>query len=264
MIYDCFLYNGEADLLKIRLDEFSRLSPLKITMPVTHIIIEGAYTFTGIRKSEDEMNNIPDVVLDPSNHAWMFTYDKVSADPWKNEEGQRNMIKDILERFHPEDNDIIIISDVDEIPRAYAVQHYRPEFGLCSLQMNQYYYYLNCLADRNGWILPKIMTWSYLKDKTPDEVRRSGFNLCMWQAGWHYSYMGGVSEMIRKFKSFSHQEPEIQALADERILQNKLSKLESLWATNKLNLVGIDDAPFFVQQKRDQFKHMIYAGEVPK
>lgn len=265
MIYDCFLYNGESDLLQIRIDEFNRLSPLKLTMPVTHIMIEGTYTFTGIRKSEAEMSDIPDVFWAQTKNINWFIYDKVASDPWKNEEGQRNMIKEVLEKqFKPEDNDIIIISDVDEIPRAYAVQHYRPEFGLCSLQMNQYYYYLNCLAERNGWILPKIMPWSYLKDTTPDQVRRSGFNLCMWQAGWHYSYMGGVGEILRKFKSFSHQEPEIQALADQRILENKLAKLESLWATNKLNLVDIEDAPFFVQQKRDRFKHMIYAGEVPK
>lgn len=248
MIYDCFLYNGEADLLKIRIEEMRQM-----LQPVTFVVVESEYTFTGIRKP-----NYSRPTFDSDVRIEWFLVNPKKDGPWINERDQRNAIKFILHTFKPSDSDTIIISDVDEIPRSYAIQHYRKEFGLVALQMDMYYYYLNCLSARNEWILPRIMSWEYLKDKEPDDVRRSGFNLCLFQAGWHYCWQGGVDTMLTKFKSFSHQEPEVQALADPKVLRGKLDKLESLWGIEKFKIVNNQEMPYYVQTHTDEFKHMIY------
>ena len=39
MIWDCFTYNGEDDLVKIRCEELKEFD-------VTHVLVESNYTFT--------------------------------------------------------------------------------------------------------------------------------------------------------------------------------------------------------------------------
>lgn len=248
MIYDCFLYNGEADLLKIRIEEMRQM-----LQPVTFVVVESEYTFTGIKK---EFSSRP--VIDSDIRINWVVSGPVTNSAWHNERRQRNAIKSALLTLNASDDDTIIISDVDEIPRSYAIQHYRKEFGLVALQMDMYYYYLNCLSARNEWILPRIMSWEYLKDKEPDDVRRSGFNLCLFKAGWHYCWQGGIDTMLTKFKSFSHQEPEVQALAKRNVLNGKLDRLESLWGDEKFKIVNKEEMPYYVQTHPEEFKHMIY------
>ena len=106
------------------------------------------------------------------------------------------------------------------------------------------------------------MPWSYLKDKQPDEVRRSGFDLCMFQAGWHYCWQGGIETMLEKFKSFSHQEASVQALNNREVLQGKLDRIESLWGSEKFKVVDNSEMPIYVQNHLEEFKHMIYDPKI--
>ena len=250
MIYDCFTYAGEHDLMKIRMEEFMHLTTLQ---PVTHIIVEGKYTFTGKERLLSTRKE-----AEGYNHYWHVVDQEPFTDPWLNERRQRNVLLDVLKRFEPDDNDIIIISDVDEIPRAYAVQHYRPEFGLVALQMDMHYYYLNVFSEKNIWILPKIMPYSYLKERSPEDIRRGGFNYCLFNGGWHFSYQGGLETILRKFQSFSHQEAGVQAIAKREIIADKLSRLESLWGPQKLNISNMEELPWYVQQHQQELRHMIY------
>lgn len=254
MIYDCFTYCGEDALLKIRMEEFRHLEPLRKFMPVTHVVIESLYTFTGKeRKFSFKAGDFADYQVE-----WFPLNDTPLSDPWQNEWRQRNHIKIALQTLGAQDDDIIIISDVDEVPRAYAVQHYRKEFGLVALQMHMMYYYLNCMAEPSSWNIPKIMTWDYLKDKTPQEVRSSGFNLALVNGGWHFSWQGGVDTILNKLQSFAHQEAGVQAIANREFLQGKIDRRESLWGPNKFSVVNDVDMPYYVQKHMEEFKSMIY------
>lgn len=247
-IFDCFLYNGEKDLLDIRVNELSQLD-----CKVIHLAVLSSFTFSG------QLQAIPDHNIETGVDFWLAKNPPNNGNPWDNETYQRNKIKESLLRYDPQDDDIVIISDIDEIPSAYAIAQYRSEYGMCALQQDMYYYYLNVLDSRQSWRFARIMPWSYLKDKEPDSVRRSGFNLCLMNAGWHFTYMGGVDKMLEKFKAFSHQEEAVQKLASEEILKEKLSNLESLWSEEKLTPLPIDDTmPLYVRMNQDKFKHMIY------
>lgn len=253
MIWDCAIYNGEEQLLKICCEELKRLEPLKKMLPITHVLIESTHTFTGIEKPLTfKAGNWLDYAIEP----FVFN-EEPNADPWTNETRQRNYIKDALTILNAADDDIVIIRDVDEVPRAYAVQHYRPEFGLLAMQMDIHYFYLNALASKSNWEKARIMPWSYLKDRTPDEVRKGGYSLALVNAGWHMTYMGGVDAIIKKFASFSHQEKEVQQFARPFIINEKMNRLESLWNEDRLNLVPMTDLPLYVQQHQDEFKEMI-------
>lgn len=252
MIFDCFLYNGEKSLLKIRAEEFLLLEPLKKYMPYRHVAIESRYTFTGI---ERKFSMTPEDI-ERYNIEWFPINDTPYSDPWKNEQRQRNYIKDALIGLGVQDNDTVIISDVDEIPKTYAIQHYRPDMGLAALQMDVYCYYLNSLASRQDWRHPKIMPWSYLKDKTPEEVRNGGFNLAMVNAGWHMTYMGGIDVMLEKFKSFSHQEESVQKFANADVLRTMRHNRTSIWGKD-LELAPDGDLPYYVRTNKEEFKSML-------
>ena len=125
MIYDCFLFNGEYDLLNVRLAE---LAPFGDN--IQHVMIESKYTFTGIEKPIHAVPKLSDRIR------WIPFAETPNPDAWVNEKRTRNVIKTALHQFDPADDDIIILSDLDEIPKAYAISQYSPSYGLCALQMD--------------------------------------------------------------------------------------------------------------------------------
>ena len=70
-------------------------------------------------------------------------------DAWVRENYQRNAIFRGLSGS--KDDDIIVISDVDEIPNHKSILNYKVEDGITALEQNMYYYTLNCKLDLK-WI----------------------------------------------------------------------------------------------------------------
>lgn len=238
MIYDCFLYSGESTMLEIRYNE------LAAKWDDVHMMaFEGTHTFTGNSKIIKPLHN------DRIEHA--VFYHIPYKDPWENEKAQRNYI---LEYLHGnvgiEDDDIVILSDVDEIPRRHVVLQYRREFGICSLVMDQMYFYFNALASRQTWRHPKIMTYADLRNQGPETIRNAGTSLGLLDAGFHFSYVGDIASMLIKLESFSHQEPEVQMIASAAVLEDKQKQLCSPWG-DKLTLIDVTELPLYIQENKD-------------
>ncbi len=250
MIYDCCCFNGEKDLLRIRAEE---LKPLE----VIHVLVESTFTFSGkakplhFQQCKDEFKDYPiiHIVLD----------EPPMGNPWHNEAKQRNACMPALQGCKT--NDVIIISDVDEIPRASSIAQYKTIVGPVAMQMDIAYYYLNVIASKGAWNIGKIMPRWVLDELTPNEIRNSGVPMALLNCGWHYGYQGGVPAMLEKFASFSHQEEAVQRIAKEEILMDKVSKLESLWGPDRYTTCPITDLPVYVQENQEEFKHMIYVPE---
>lgn len=248
MIYDCFTYFNEAEILDIRVHELASINPI-------HVLVESNYTFTGKEK--------------PLNYAeGSHKYDNVIAfcaevpnngDAWANEHAQRNYIKEALATLNPNDDDIIIISDVDEIPSAEAVARYSPDTGQAFFTMNHYGGYLNLIYGRNSWPYCKITTWKLLKGTTPNSVRLDGKDTAViHNGGWHFGWMGGIDRAVTKFKSFSHQEPEIQQYSDYEKLKSRLENGQSIFGDEFIEICDIDESyPLYVRENQDKFQNLI-------
>lgn len=239
MIFDCFTYFNEKEILDIRINE---LKPLG----VTHVCVEADHTFVGNKKQvhqHDYDDFIHCVVSDMPNN----------GNPWDNEIHQRNYIKKALEVLKPKDNDIIIISDVDEIPSASAIKQFTGNPS--NIAMDMFGYYLNLKAG-SSWIHAKCITWKDLRSITCEEVRHTNFKNTLY-GGWHFTWMGDASRLINKFKNFSHQEHEVQKHANIDNLKNKIKNKESLWSTDSWNLVPIDTMPEYVKNNTIQFKEFL-------
>lgn len=248
MIYDCFTYFNEAEVLEIRVNELAPLKP-------THILIESKYTFTGKEKPLEynlgsiRYENLINFCADVPNN----------GDAWDNEYTQRNYIKTALQNLSPKDDDIIIISDVDEVPSCEAIARYSPNMKQTSLTMNHYAGYLNLIYGRNTWPYCKVTTWKLLKNTTPNNVRLNGNDhTIIKDAGWHFSWMGGAERAVKKFKSFSHQEHQVQQHADYEKIKSRLENGQSIFGDDFIEVCKIDETfPHYVRQNQDRFAGLI-------
>lgn len=242
-LFDCILYNGEKELLEIRLNETCLCNDW-----VTTVIVEANKTHTGWnkplyfeehKKEFEKYKNIMYFVVD----------DMPNGTPREREAHQRNAIMKALNFHSPNDNDIVIIADVDEIPRAKAVNMFKPDMEFASLAMEKYAYYLNNIEEGSSWDRCRLMSWKYLKNKMPEDVRNSGYDIVMLKGGWHWSW---VIDPLRKLESFSHTELD----TPENI--EKIERRENIWDDAKFKVIDIDlSHPEYLVKNIEKFKHLI-------
>lgn len=245
MIYDCFLYNGEKELLELRLNEF-----LDCNDTVVHVLIESAYTHTGNKKPlyfnecKEEFQDWPIVSI---------TVEKFPPEadaPRQREAYQRNMIKGALKLLVPSDNSTIVLSDVDEIINHKVLDNLKLDHGFAALILNKYGYYLNLLEEDQGWDRARVFKYSYLNDKTPEEIRNSGYPQIIPNAGWHFSWLHNRAQ--EKLKSFSHTE--LDTGSNTLMIEGR----NNFWNGIDLKAVPIDDSfPLYLVNNIDKFKHLI-------
>lgn len=212
-VYDCFTFYNELDLLDLRLSELYDV--------VDHfVIVEATTTFQNtpkplyFRDNWDRYSKYHDKII----HVVVGNMPN-DADPWVNETYQRNAILRGLENAHP--NDIIIISDVDEIIRATAVDQMRnSDSHVFGLRMPYFNFKMNYMLNDTA---EKYCVWpmasKYAALGNPDELRASRWSLNTFRysekialveliehAGWHFTYMGDTEFICNKIRSFSHSE----------------------------------------------------------
>jgi beta-1,4-mannosyl-glycoprotein beta-1,4-N-acetylglucosaminyltransferase len=179
-----------------------------------------------------------------------------TGNAWDNEKAQRNSIMDALAELNAQDEDIIIISDADEIIRREVVENYIPNDELTALKIDTYRYYLNCLEAKQNWIMPRIMKYKYLKQHTPDKVRNSGYEHMIDNGGWHFSYIGDVDFVKRKIESFSHTELNTEEFKSK--LEYKMEHCQSLFGDDFWEVVNIDETfPKDVVANPEKYSHLI-------
>jgi hypothetical protein len=196
MIYDCFTFFNEADVLAIRLAE------LRSVVHV-HVLAESVETFTGkpkplhfqermFEQAKGSTISILEVGKMPDN-----------LTAWDREARQRNALA--VGVMAGQDDDVVIISDADEIPRAEVVANYRPSDGIVGLVMPNHYYRLN--TPGGGTVnRARICTVRHVKEMGCHDIRCYEPDKYIDDAGWHFSYLGDADHIAHKLKSFSHTE----------------------------------------------------------
>jgi beta-1,4-mannosyl-glycoprotein beta-1,4-N-acetylglucosaminyltransferase len=107
-----------------------------------------------------------------------------------------------------EDDDIILVSDLDEIPNPETIKMIREKEKVnCVLLHNCHYYYVNLIAHTN-WCGAFVIRYKDTKNSSFTHIRgRSGEKLeKIPEAGWHFSFMGGIERIKIKIQSYAHQE----------------------------------------------------------
>ena len=189
-VFDCFTFFNEVELLELRLATLYDHVDF-------FVIIEASSTFTG----KDKPYNFKF----PEKYADKIRYIQIGKltdkDPWQNEFTQRNAIMRGLYDVRPDD--IILVSDVDEIPNPAAIEQGK-KYPMFTLEQDLFYYYVNC-KQVQMWCGTMGVHYSQLAAKSPQWLRNKrgdGINVIP-NGGWHYSFLGDVKRISEKLAAFA-------------------------------------------------------------
>ena len=121
MIYDCFTFYNELDILEMRLEEL---------YPVVDrfVIVEMNRTFQGDQKGSVLYSNLSRFIkYSGKMNLQLVECPNQINNPWEREYFQRNAIGDKLHQLNLNDDDVIILGDADEIPRRSTVESLNPQ-----------------------------------------------------------------------------------------------------------------------------------------
>lgn len=222
-VFDCFPFNNELDILDRR---FATLWDVVDRF----IIVEALFTHANKPKELVFHNNLQRF----EKYLSKVTYRVVekfpdTSDSWALERYQRNFIMTGLENC--QDDDVIIVTDCDEIPTANAIRGYTPDKGIMSLEMDLYYYNEHTRA-KDPWFEGKILPYGLLKQLTPCGARYSTNAPRIPNAGKHLSYFGDVNRIIKKIEDTAHQEYNRPEYKDPEVIARRVANGEDVFGRN--------------------------------
>ena len=238
-IVDCFIFYNELELLDYRLNVLD-------TVVDYFVLVEAETTFTNNKKELFYLNNKDYFQKFESKIIHIVVKDSISSDPWENERYQRNCIAYGLLQISLTSNDIIILSDLDEIPNPHTLDLLKDDFvfgNIYSLEQDFYYYSLNNKM-KEYWYYSKIMEYSkYIECKNKgisiDSIRWNNYNFIR-NGGWHLSYFGTPEFISNKIKNFSHQEFNIPEFNTPELIAKRIENSVDLFSRNEVSLTKLE------------------------
>lgn len=263
MIYDCFTYNGEKDILDLR---------LHVLYPYVgkFIIVEFDETFSGKKK--------PKYLLKDYDKTWAPFIDKIDyvyitkseytkykelaeSSPnvpqggpahWLQEFCQKESIKEALTDLN--DEDIVFIGDVDEIWSPAILAHLTP----AKLKLKVYSYYLNNHSSEEFWGTI-VSQYKDIKGECLNHMRTFSPKTSQ-EYGWHFTSMGGAESVTKKLTDSYTEE----SYASKEIITGLLANINS----NK-DFLGRPfnyhqdetEWPAYLRDNKAKYKHLLRNGD---
>lgn len=200
-IFDCFTFYNEEEILKIRLEELNKFVDY-------FIIIEASETFTG-KKKDIFFSNPPKWIEKWEDKIMVNIIDfpELCQTAWDREYFQRNEITSYLQNLNVDDDDLIIISDVDEIWNVETVTNLKYKYIPVKLDVKQYFWNFNWLVPDhcNQGSRPVVCKKSHIENRTAQDLRSMDLPVVP-NGGWHFSFFGEKEKIKNKIESFAHTE----------------------------------------------------------
>ncbi len=193
MIIDAFPFFNEKELLRLRLEELDKFVDYHIIVEsnVTQSLIPKPFNFLEWQYEFSEF-------LDKIIYVMLEEYPDEPGS-WAMENFQRSQIRRGTDRLNLNKDDIICISDCDEIPdfRRLDVSQ-----GLQAVNMSYHVFYADLLAEKD-WIGTVIAPYEDYCKFGPQGLRNIKDNLRTTEerAGWHLGYLGGKQRIWNKWHS---------------------------------------------------------------
>ena len=281
MVSDCFQFFNELDILLLR---------MKVMNDVVDkfVISESTVTFSGMpkplyfqenREMFDEFKDkIIHQVVDDSPMG-------EGTDAFMRDSHQKCAVARGLKDAKPED--VIIFSDVDEIPNPEAVRRVLENFDdskIYALAQRNFYCYLD-MEEKSGnllsvtgefdgftgrerkWLGTKICKYSMLEKYTTEQLRdkeQKHLMVRVPEGGWHFSYMGGsknesVAQRVKyKIKSAAHQEYNNRSTLF-KVRENIKNRQDILGREADFQIVPIDETyPVYLQEHVKEYSYLRY------
>ena len=236
-LVDAFIFYNEVPMLEYR---FKTLNDV-----VDHfVVVESRQTFTGKDKPLVFEQHKPRFApwLHKIQHVVMDMPHRDNA--WKNEYAQRAAIDRGIKPLSLASTDLVLISDVDEIPDPETLRAQKLSFagvgkGGCAVLVQDMYYYTIEHRLKAPWHWVKLMHYDHFvrHHKRADIIRaRRSETVFVPRGGWHLSYFGNASFIQNKIQQFSHQEFNTESITNLSHIQAQIDAGKDLFHRANVSL----------------------------
>ncbi|KAK2126742.1 glycosyltransferase family 17-domain-containing protein [Fusarium oxysporum II5] len=272
-VYDMLMINDELDFLEIRLNALYDYVDY-------FIIVESAKTFQAnpkpliLKENWDRFRRYHDKII---YHELTFpsTFDPHRA--WDYEDLQRDapfdqVMLSLVGPRAPNKGDVLIVADVDEIPRPQTllVLRYCKFPRRLTLSSKFYYYSFQFLHTGPEWQHPQATYYQGRRTLKPTNLRNGdgGFRPFRFlergvlsNSGWHCSScFPTIDQFLNKMASFSHRWMNREEYRDKDKIAAAVREGKDLWGREQDQFVRIEnnkDMPPLVLDEPKRFGYMI-------
>lgn len=247
MIYDCFTFFNELDLLEIR---------LRILDPFVDffVLAESTQTFSGKEKPLYYMDNYRRFDRWNDKILYLLNPPFETKDAFERAGFQKDNLRQFLMQ-NAQYDDLVYFGDLDEIWKPQDIKDDR----VYNLKQLNYSYYLNNRSSEE-WVGTIVGKWETLKENTFNFWRANHTNV-LDNGGWHFTNMGGKEQILRKLDAYDHQEanvPYVREGLDFR-METGLDYLgrEWDWQGKPFDFwVDESELPEYLKTHKEKYKHL--------
>ena len=290
-IYDCFQYFDEDLLLDIRLNVLNQYVK-------KFIITEATYTHNGTKKKlnfdinqfKKFKDKIEYIVVDkhPNN---LLELAKNEPEHKRGEKLILNgMARDYFQREslvkgikNADDNDMILISDLDEIPNLSKLDLSAIKNKIIIFEQKMFYYKLNLLYENCSWYGTKackksdLISPQWLRNVKAKKYSTWRLDLLFSKkkytdlffvkdGGWHFTYLKEPKDLEKKLLNFAHHYEfeksglginEIKSFINEKrvVYDHNIDQKGFKWSgKSKLKKIHNNILPSYINSNLDNFK----------
>ena len=290
-IYDCTTFYSEDMMLDLRFN---------ILNEYVHkfVVIESIFSHSGNKKKLNfDINNYPkfkDKIIykvidhEPTN-LHKITEEKTfylkRINSLKRIELSYNFMKNAIKEA--DDNDLIILSDNDEIPNLNSETFKKSKKNLIIFKQLFFYYKFNLLYELMPWFGSRackkknLKSFSWLKNiknkKYPfwridayfSELKNTNIDI-IDNGGWHFTNVKSPEEIYEKMKNFGHHdefdisgitlEDIKKKIKEKKVFYNHFADKQNLdkWKyEHELKTIGFEILPNYLRENKDKYKNWL-------
>jgi len=293
-IFDCFMYFDEEVVLDLRLNFLDQYVDY-------FVIVESIYTHKGEKrelkfnpkKFEKFKSKIIYKVYDENDQGIEEIHNKDSEkiksykyimNALRRENGQRNHIRVGLN--NADVDDIILISDVDEIPNLNLIDFTKIKEKIFMFRQDMFYYKFDLKLPNMVWTGTKgcrkknLLSPQWLRNVKDRKYSKFRFDILFSdkkynsikfidEGGWHFTNLKTASEIEHKLKSYLHHwefdENPLTTDQIEKIIKNKQAiydlsldkRLNKIGSGNKLIKYEFEKLPEYLRKNKNKYEQWL-------
>lgn len=196
MVVDAFMWHNEIDVLELRLTLLGPHVDL-------FVAVESDHTHSGVRKGHR--------LGDHRNRLWEW-WDRIvwvrhqatpDEEAWPAENRQRRACRTAVADLDPAGDDIVVISDVDELWTPDCLGRWEDGIAVARQDFRLFSIYWRW---QQRWPGSIGGLWRQMAADDWQELRDQRHALPYLDAGWHFSWMGEPDDWLAKRDAFAHRE----------------------------------------------------------
>lgn len=274
MIFDCFTYFNDDLMTELRLNTLDKYVDKFVIIEATtdHAGKKKKLNFN-IEKFDNFKKKIRYIVVDdlPKNTKPFYYNRRIWHKNMVREEYQRNQIMRGIS--DAKDEDLIIISDNDEIPNLENLENFKFK-NFAVFNQKFFRYKLNLLSEAQtpyqgsrivrkkylkGRITPQWLRHQYTKRIKPWQIHRYFTNpVVIENGGWHFSFMISPEKISLKMKAYGHGELNTKKFTDIDYIKERIANQMDVFSDTKLKKIEINETyPDYLINNLIKFKDFI-------